>query len=222
MTKPTLAFDHLVIASADLAAGIAYIRNTFGVEIPRGGQHHFMGTHNAVMAVGDGIYLEVVAIDPSLPAPPGPRWFGLDTTALKDRMKDDPVLVHYVLRTNNMAATLEGIDAGLLDGLGPVMAASRGDLCWQISLNSDGIPPEGGSIPSLIEWQGTPPQYGMAFPGPVFERLICHHPDVDRLEHWLQALGAGDLLRDGVIELSSSQRKGLSAEFSSDGKMFQV
>ena len=57
-TAPMLAFDHLAITSHKLSSGMDYIRRVFGVEIPLGGQHHFMGTHNAVMAVGDGIYME--------------------------------------------------------------------------------------------------------------------------------------------------------------------
>lgn len=222
MPKPELEFDHLVIAAADLTSGMAYIRQVFGVDIPAGGQHHFMGTYNAVMAVGDGIYLELVSIDPSLPAPSWPRWFGLDTDALQKRLKTEPVLVHYVLRTDDMAATLDGIDPEVAKMLGPVKNASRGDLRWQITLNQDGIPPAGGCIPALIEWQGKPPQYGMKFPGPVFQSLECRHPDPGKFQDWLHMLGAGYLLKDEVIAVSSSGTSGLAAEFEMDGRTFRV
>ena len=108
-TAPMLAFDHLAITSHKLSSGMDYIRRVFGVEIPLGGQHHFMGTHNAVMAVGDGIYMEVIAIDPSLPVPPYPRWFGLGNAAFEDRLKDQPLLTHYVLRTPDIDATLAAL-----------------------------------------------------------------------------------------------------------------
>ena len=222
LLMPELEFDHLVIAAADLTSGMAYIRETLGVDIPAGGQHHFMGTHNAVMAVGDGIYLELIAIDPELPAPSGPRWFGLDTDDLQARLKTGPVLVHYVLRTDDMAATLDGLDPALRQMLGPAMSASRGDLHWQITLNSDGIPPAGGCIPAIIEWQGTPPQYGMDFPGLVLQKLECCHPDPDQLRDWLDMLGAGNLLQHENIVISSAATTGLAAEFSMDGRSFKI
>ncbi|XDZ66736.1 VOC family protein [Alphaproteobacteria bacterium LSUCC0684] len=211
-----------MIACSDLAAGIAYIKHTFGVDIPAGGQHHFMGTHNAVMAVGDGIYLEVIAVDPKLPAPPGPRWFGLDTRTLQDRLDVAPVLVHYVLRTDDMAATLAGLDEELLEMLGPATLASRGDLRWKITLNTDGVPPFSGCIPALIEWQGVPPQYGMAFKGPVFGQLKCLYPDAGRLQAWLEMLGAGRLIEDKIIAIESGQPPGLMAEFFYQESKIQV
>ncbi|MGC6522727.1 MAG: VOC family protein, partial [Candidatus Micropelagos thuwalensis] len=143
MSTPHLEFDHLAITCHKLSAGVEYIRRVFGVEIPLGGQHEFMGTHNAVMAVGDGIYLEVIAIDPSLKVPPYPRWFGLGNPRLEDEMKTQPILMHYVLRTPDMAATLAGLDAGLRDKIGPVNQGARGDLRWQITINPTGLPPEG-------------------------------------------------------------------------------
>lgn len=222
LLMPELEFDHLVIAAADLDTGMAYIRETLGVDIPAGGQHHFMGTHNAVMAVGEGIYLELISIDPELPAPSGPRWFGLDTEDLQDRLKTGPVLVHYVLRTDDMAATLDGLDPALRHMLGPAMSASRGDLRWQITLNNDGIPPAGGCIPAIIEWQGTPPQYGMEFPGPVLQKLDCRHPDPDQLGDWLEMLGAGYLLQHENIVISSAATSRLTAEFAMDGRSFKV
>lgn len=36
------------------------------------------GTHNRCLGMEDGIYLEVIAVDPEAPPPSRPRWFGLD------------------------------------------------------------------------------------------------------------------------------------------------
>ena len=116
--QPQLAFDHVVVTCHKLKAGIDYVRRVFGVEIPLGGQHDFMGTHNAVMAVGDGIYFEVIAIDTSLPVPPYPRWFGLGNPLFEDRMKDQPILAHYVLRTPDIEATMAELSDELIEALG--------------------------------------------------------------------------------------------------------
>jgi hypothetical protein len=69
-----LALDHLVVAAATLPEGVAHVERLLGVEMSAGGQHVFMGTHNAVLRLGNDCYLEVIAIDPSLPAPPGRIW----------------------------------------------------------------------------------------------------------------------------------------------------
>ena len=216
-TAPMLAFDHLVVTSHKLTAGMDYIQRVFGVDIPLGGQHHFMGTHNAVMAVGDGIYFEVVAIDPSLTVPPYPRWFGLGNAAFEDRLKDQPLLTHYVLRTPDINASLAALSPELREKLGPVHEGSRGDLSWKITIHESGLPPQGGCLPALIEWNGTPPQYGMAAPGPQFDRLHVCHGDLDGLTASLTQMGAGDLMEKGMICLEQSAPQ-LKADFTHRNK----
>ena len=65
--------DHLVIAAETLDQGIDYIRATLGVEIPKGGLHKTMGTHNHLMQLGDNTYLEVIATNPEGITPDQPR-----------------------------------------------------------------------------------------------------------------------------------------------------
>jgi len=204
MTRPDLAFDHVVIACQELSSGVDFIQRQIGVAIPLGGQHHFMGTHNAVMAVGEGIYLEVIAIDPDLPPPSRPRWFGLDDSEVQSRLSQSPICVHYVLRTPDLAATLNAMPDDLRRQLGPVHAASRMDLSWSITIPDDGLPAQGGCLPALIEWQGTPPQYNMARPGPELVNLHLEHPDPDNLIKSLEQMGAGILLDGGLISAASS------------------
>jgi len=216
--QPQLAFDHVVVTCHKLKAGIDYVRRVFGVEIPLGGQHDFMGTHNAVMAVGDGIYFEVIAIDTSLPVPPYPRWFGLGNPLFEDRMKDQPILAHYVLRTTDIEATMAGLSDELIEMLGPVNSASRGDLSWKITINPTGLPPEGGCLPALIEWDGVPPQYKMARLGPELERIYLCHPKPEMMLSHLMAMGAGDLIDQGMIDVQETAKTGLKADFIQNNK----
>lgn len=41
--------DHLVIGAADLTQGIDYVNECLGVDIPYGGAHEKMGTHNHLL-----------------------------------------------------------------------------------------------------------------------------------------------------------------------------
>ena len=73
-----LELDHLAVSAADLAVGTARIEDLFGVRLAPGGKHPDMGTHNRLLSLGPGLYLEVIAIDAAAPPPDRPRWFDLD------------------------------------------------------------------------------------------------------------------------------------------------
>ena len=73
--------DHLVIAVRSLEDGVAYITEQLGVLPVPGGEHPRMGTHNALVRLGDTTYLEVIAANPGAATPQRARWFGLDHRA---------------------------------------------------------------------------------------------------------------------------------------------
>ena len=65
--------DHIAVVAPDLAAGVAWVRDVLGVEPPRGGKHPQMGTHNCICcALGEDVFLEVIAVDPDAPKPAAP------------------------------------------------------------------------------------------------------------------------------------------------------
>lgn len=86
--------DHLVVAARTLEEGAAYIERMLGVAMSPGGQHPQMGTHNRLLNLGGGVYLEVLAIDPQGIPPDRPRWFDLDSPALQQRLEAGPALIH--------------------------------------------------------------------------------------------------------------------------------
>ena len=89
-----------------------------GAALLPGGRHPKFGTHNRLLGLADGLYLEVIAPDPSAQIS-GPRWFGLDHAPTTPRWGN------WICRSDDLDA------ARALTG--PVVAMARGDLRWQIT-----------------------------------------------------------------------------------------
>src|SRR5215813_8557610 len=102
--NPTL--DHLAVAAPTLAAGVEFIARLTGVEPRAGGKHVTMGTHNALLRLGDRAYLEVIAIDPDGAKPAHPRWFDLDDPELQAALAERPRLVAWAARTDDIEGAL--------------------------------------------------------------------------------------------------------------------
>jgi hypothetical protein len=98
--------DHVAIGCASLEQGAAYIRDLLGVEVPPGGKHERMGTHNRLMRLGDDLYFELIAIDPTAPSPGRPRWFALDEPWQRARIAERPRPIAWVARSADIAAEL--------------------------------------------------------------------------------------------------------------------
>jgi hypothetical protein len=200
----TARLDHFAIAATDLASGTAWLEARLGVALAPGGTHPRMGTHNRVLRLGDGLYLELIAIDPDVPQPGRPRWFGLDEPALAARLVERPRLVAWVAATDDLdAATVASPFP-----LGPVHEMTRGDLVWRITIPDDGRSVEGGAVPTLIEWPpGVHPTNRMPDAGCTLEQLTIHHPEPARIRAGLDAIGLVDLsvrVVEGVPSLAAS------------------
>jgi Glyoxalase-like domain len=141
--------DHLAVIAPDLASGVAWVRDVLGVEPPRGGAHPQMGTHNHLLRLGDGVFLEVIAIDPDAAKPPHRRWFGLDDQAGVERnWRAGRRLRCYVARCHGVAETI----GERTDVFGAPMRLSRGDRTWTFGVRADGELPLGGALPHLMDW----------------------------------------------------------------------
>jgi hypothetical protein len=108
------------------------------------------GTQRYVAAaeLGGGVYFELIAPDASQPAPKTPRPFMLDDPTMRGRLEKAPVLVHWLVRSDDLERSL-----GTLKYLpGTIVPMTRGSLRWRITVPTGGHPPGDGLLPTVIQW----------------------------------------------------------------------
>ena len=89
--------DHLVIGARSLTEGVNYVKDLLGVDMPYGGVHPKMGTHNHLMQLGNDAFLEIIAVNHNSEPPDRPRWFGLDDGFIRQRIEQ----VKQVVQSHN-------------------------------------------------------------------------------------------------------------------------
>lgn len=180
----TTHLDHITIVAPTLAEGVEYVRQSLGVTPQTGGQHPRMGTHNALLKLGDEIFLEVIAVDPDAQAPDRARWFELDRLAADAA----PRLATWVARTSDIQAAA----AAAPGSLGSIEPMSRGSLNWLITIPPDGSLPLHGAAPTLIRWQNGPhPAKNLQDQGCSLVMLEAYSPHADAISHMLRSAGFG-------------------------------
>jgi Glyoxalase-like domain len=176
------AIDHLVVTASSIEAGSAWVADLLGVTPTIGGEHPAMGTHNALIRLGDALYLEVIAINPLAPAPGRARWFELDRLG----PAVPPRLTTWVVRTNDIHTSVARSPVPL----GNVATMTRGSLEWLITIPSDGVMPLQGAAPSLIQWSSDAhPATMLGNSGCALERLEVRHPHSHVILQFLQSTG---------------------------------
>ncbi|MEO1654020.1 MAG: VOC family protein, partial [Bacteroidota bacterium] len=183
--------DHLVVGANSLEEGLAYVKDQLGIDLPPGGKHPKMGTHNHLTKIGAGIFLEVIAIDPRASPPPYPRWFALDDPHQKAQLTRRPRLITWVVGTTNLRATLSESERDL----GSIKEMNRGDLHWEIAFREDGSLAEYGLLPIFIQWpKGVHPANQMDDQGLRLQSLTLVHPRPLQIEADLKILGIQHLV----------------------------
>ncbi|MDQ6881016.1 MAG: VOC family protein [Pseudomonadota bacterium] len=188
--------DHLIVAAESLAQGITWCENTLFVTPAAGGEHPLMGTHNAVLRIDTPAfgraYLEIIAVNPAAPEPRRKRWFDLDDPALRNAIRRQPRLVHFVAEClpalgGSLALDSLGIDRG------PMLAAERetphGSLKWRISVRDDGQRLFHGMLPTLIEWGDLHPVDSLPASGLSLLSVMASHPRPDDLYAAYKSIG---------------------------------
>ncbi len=160
------------------------VERLLGVAATPGGCHPDWGTKNALIALGEETYLEIVGPDPARRAVGVPTLFGIDRL-------DGPTLVTWAAKACDLDSAVIAARADGLD-LGDVTAGCRttpdgGNLAWRLTDPFAGRAE--GVVPFLIDWGTTPSPARTATPGCRLVDLRAEHPDAERVRKWVSALG---------------------------------
>jgi hypothetical protein len=146
-----MKLDHIVIGTRDLNEGARYLESCLRCTLAPGGQHIGFGTHNRLLNLGGGAYLELIALDPSqennpaMPIQYTPP-FGLGTPEVQAKIANDPQLLAWVVATDNIDQY-----RSLFEHIGMPTTMRRGEMQWTITHRKDGLAVPAG-LPTFIDW----------------------------------------------------------------------
>jgi hypothetical protein len=201
--------DHLVIGAANLEQGVAFVRECMGVDVPFGGIHEKMATHNHLMQLGGGVFLEVISVNHETEPPNRPRWYGLDDLYVRKQIEIQPMLLTWVVNTRNIHKLIQQATFKL----GEPELLNRGDIKWYFSLPEDGRLLASGILPYAIEWHTkNHPSQRMADLGCRLLSLEVYHSNIDWLMPALDSIGVMSLVK--VNALNKNEAPYLKAKIS--------
>ena len=179
---PRTQLDHIVVAIRNLDEGVAQFRELTGVEAGVGGKHPGRGTENALVSVGGGSYLEIIA--PQKDA---------RLSAADARMRElaSLTIVDWAVRVTDVDAAIASLKTSGFATSRPQPGArltpSGERLDW-MTFGLTGAQIDGA--PFFIRWSPNTRHPSTTAPGGcVLEGLLVHDPAADRLSAALKALG---------------------------------
>ncbi len=180
--KEMLQIDHLVIEVADLNVGVREFEELTGIRPMYGGEHPNLGTHNALISLGDRTYLEILAPRP-----------GANVAVSAQFLAELPRLtpVWWGVSTNNITETADRLVTAGYEVEQPVPGSRRQEngatLHWTI-LEMAAPNLAGGLF--FIEWNETSVHPSESSPGGCeLGSLRIKDPRPDQLQRLIHLLG---------------------------------
>jgi hypothetical protein len=189
--KPAATLDHVILGIDDLARGVERFTAMTGVTPKIGGEHPGRGTHNALVSLGPGRYLEILA--PTKAGTMDPRVKHAELT-----------FAGFALGTRDIADVVRRLrGAGLAAG-DPAPGARRTPdgalLQWKTA-----APTRAGLAlaPFFIEWSAeTVHPSTTSPPGCTMTILELEQPETAQLQKLFDAVGFTISLRTGKTPLA--------------------
>ena len=183
--------DHIVIGATNLISGTKTLETKLSTKFSPGGEHQIMGTHNKLLKLQSNIYLEVIANNPNVSKPSRQRWFSLDESSIKEKIKKSPRLLCWVLEVDNIEDTVKkcGYNPG------EILQLSRDELTWKVTVPSNGKLVENGVLPVLIEWPSNQhPSKKLNNSKVSINKISLFHPEPYKIKSIISNLIESDLI----------------------------
>jgi hypothetical protein len=184
-------FDHVMMTTPDLNRTMAEIAERTGVRAGLGGEHAGMGTHNALLGLGDGRYLEILG--------PVPGHENDSPFAALVAAQDMPRNFLWAVRTDDIEAFVrDGRAAGYDPGAVADMSRTMPDgqiLRWRLTMGGADV--IGSVLPFGIQWLGDRHPADSAPGGCTLATFRAEHPEPGRMGEALDALRVDVALATG-------------------------
>jgi len=180
----TATIDHLVYACPDLEQAVARFADLAGVHAAAGGQHPGLGTHNALLSLGERTYLEIIAPDPGQQTAATALPYGLGELA-------EPGLRGWAVAPADLDAAVRQSHAAGFD-YGPVVTRERRTAGGEVIRWRMTTYPHDSAVavaPFLIDWARTPHPAAAAPNGLALQELVICSPEPSQLARRLRVLG---------------------------------
>jgi len=171
--------DHIILAINNLDKGIAEFAERTGVTPQKGGEHPTGRTQNALVSLGNGHYLEILAPKSSEPNP---------DAVVPYR---DLVVGGWALHGGALEPLLSGLKGAGFTPVGPIPGSRKqpnGSLLEWRTGNASG--PGLSLAPFLIEWSAASPHPSTTSPGGCrLDGIELREPDPGPLQRFFTAVG---------------------------------
>jgi len=192
-----LRVDHLVCGYlGDLESAMDEFEEATGVRPTRGGSHPNLGTHNAIVSLGNGAYFEILCRDPDQPEPPK-LWMGMGSLGTRCHDAQPSALLTWAV--DRAAQVDETVSTARANGYDPGdpedFSRKKPDgstLRWRLSYRHytvEEMGAGGGVVPFLIDWRGSASPAASAPAGCELVGLRAEAEDALTVGKRLRALG---------------------------------
>ena len=205
--------DHILLGCRDLDRGIAFFEGHSGVRAAIGGVHPGRGTRNALLSLGAGRYLEIIAPDPEQQSVEG---FSRELWELLKTL-DAPRLITWAAHPGDIEALARKLHDDGIAAEGPAPGSRRRPdgqvLTWKSLRLADD---RQGLIPFFIEWGAASLHPSMDAPsGCHLDRFAVAGPDPEELSKTFHRLGID-------VPVERSEKPQLRARFSGPKGKFEI
>ncbi len=184
--------DHLIFAAPTLESGMDAIEKLLNIRPVIGGQHKGRGTHNALLALGENIYFEVIAPDPTQPDVSRPLWMKTDQVT-------QPQLWTWAAANSDLFEVEKIANENQIP-LGKIESGTRTQtngniLKWQ--LTEPILENENGIMPFFLNWGETiHPSKTLPQAGEILS-FKAIHPNPELIKNQLKKLGVNLIVEKG-------------------------